>query len=569
MIPDWSRHIRSLYLSGAANQFILHGNVEDRLVLPEHEEGFALGDLHDFLTGYQLRKFDVLFTYDLGHGLRVTAMTDQGRNVLDSWPSRRGNHPLPKAPRDGILYIDHFLRYAANLRNLGPDAEGDPHAQTSANLNIGVIIRDASLVLPHRSTLGGTNYEVHSAASLVRSWSTETDFMEQNLATFLVAENLNDLHPLVGGNPRVATVAVPLPSEEELRVTLEALASRYPAALPSTPDGFARPAARLAGASLSSVEALVKERHHREAAITGETLTELKKQLVEKDCRDLIEFVEPDRSLDRVQGHDAVKNWLRQDIHLWNQDDLRALPMGYLFCGPVGTGKTFLGECLAGEAGVPVVKFRNFRDRWVGSTEGNLERIFTLLHALGRCLVFIDEADQALGSRTGNAGDSGISGRVYSMMAKEMSNPRNRGRIIWALASSRPDLIEVDLKRPGRIDVKLPLFPTINGGESYELLRMLASRQGVSLPETAHDDWAHRIPAHLTPGGAESIAVKLYRLVRTTGLDPAEAFADILADYQDPIPRDVMDFQIQLAIREASDLAFVPTVFRASGEDPS
>ena len=45
---------------------------------------------------------------------------------------------------------------------------------------------------------------------------------------------------------------------------------------------------------------------------------------------------------------------MRQDIALWSQGDLGAMPMGYLLCGPVGTGKTFLVECLAGEAGVPV-----------------------------------------------------------------------------------------------------------------------------------------------------------------------------------------------------------------------
>ena len=133
---------------------------------------------------------------------------------------------------------------------------------------------------------------------------------------------------------------------------------------------------------------------------------------------------------------------------------------GYLICGPVGTGKTFLVECLAGEAGIPVVKIKNFRDKWVGSTEGNLEKIFRLLHGLNRCYVFIDEADQALGRRDAGSNDSGLSGRVYSMFAKEMSEPSNRGRIVWVLATSRPDLIEVDLKRPGRVDVKLPLFPT-------------------------------------------------------------------------------------------------------------
>jgi hypothetical protein len=68
-----------------------------------------------------------------------------------------------------------------------------------------------------------------------------------------------------------------------------------------------------------------------------------------------------------------------------------------------------------------------------------------LLHALGRCFVFIDEADQALGKRDSGPNDSGPSGRVYSMIAKEMSDSQNRRKIVWVLATSRPNLIEVDL----------------------------------------------------------------------------------------------------------------------------
>ena len=92
---------------------------------------------------------------------------------------------------------------------------------------------------------------------------------------------------------------------------------------------------------------------------------------------------------------------------------------------------------------------KNFRDKWVGSSEGKLEKIFRLIRALGRCYVFIDEADQALGRRDSASGDSSVGGRIYSMLAEEMGSSTNRGRVIWVLASSRPDLIEVDLKRPG------------------------------------------------------------------------------------------------------------------------
>jgi SpoVK/Ycf46/Vps4 family AAA+-type ATPase len=247
---------------------------------------------------------------------------------------------------------------------------------------------------------------------------------------------------------------------------------------------------------------------------------------------------------------------------LWRKNDLQAMPKGYLLCGPVGTGKTFMVECLAGEAGVPVVKLKNFRDKWVGSTEGNLEKIFRLLDALGRSYVFVDEADQAIGRRDSGADDSGISGRVYSMLAEQMGSSSSRGKLIWILASSRPDLIEVDLKRPGRVDVKIPLFPTTDARESFELIRTLCRRRQLDI---AADEFAAlnaQLPLMLTPGSAETLAVKIYRMVRTESKTPAQALRACLTDYQNPVPLEVLNFQVEIAVKEASDLEFVPARFR-------
>ena len=152
----------------------------------------------------------------------------------------------------------------------------------------------------------------------------------------------------------------------------------------------------------------------------------------------------------------------------------------------------------------------------VGSSEGDLEKIFRLIHALGRCYVFIDEADQALGRRDSSSGDSGVGGRIYSMLAEEMGNSANRGRVIWVLASSRPDLIEVDLKRPGRADVKIPLFPTTTPREGFDLLRMLCAKRGLAIAEDSFPSLESRIPSLLTPGAAEVLVMRVYRQVRTS-----------------------------------------------------
>jgi hypothetical protein len=148
------------------------------------------------------------------------------------------------------------------------------------------------------------------------------------------------------------------------------------------------------------------------------------------------------------------------------------------------------------------------------------------------------------------------------MLAEEMGSSTSRGEVIWILASSRPDLIEVDLKRPGRVDVKIPLFPTTNARESFDLLRMLCLRRQVSLGEVEYEAVRGVMPLLLTPGAAEALSVKVYRFVRTENKSPLDALQSALIDYQNPVPLETLQAQISIAVREASDLEFVPQQFR-------
>jgi hypothetical protein len=402
------------------------------------------------------------------------------------------------------------------------------------------------------------NYDLHALASVWQSWASEANLASHGQAVFLLSENLTGLHPLVANHPSVADIEVPLPSTKELNGVMETLAPTCSKAVASINERLPWAAARLRGATGSAVEDLLLRRHYDDRPLAENDFSALKKQLVERDCAGLIKFVEPDRSLDGVIGLDIAKEWLKLDLDLWRRDELEAMPMGYLFCGPVGTGKTYLAECLAGEAGIPVVTLKNFRDRWVGSTEANLEKIFSLLHALDRCMVFIDEADQALGKRAGGSGDSGVSSRVYSMIAKEMSNPRNRGKLVWILASSRPDLIEVDLKRPGRIDVKIPIFPATEPAETLLLLRALSGKRGLKLPDEDWQKLSPLLPELLTPGGAEALAVKAVRLVKTKTHAPFQAMEHILSSSLPPVPFETLKAQMRLAVKEATESEFVP-----------
>lgn len=539
-VPHWLDELRLAYESGAHGQFVLYGNVADRFPLDGR-----LVSLTRYLDARLLATFDIVFLYDPGNGLSLL----RGGERFAQWPAAEKIQPWPHDPREAVQLISRYLRYRANLRALG---RGDSE-------HVAVILRGAELVLP-ASRQG--DFATASLASLVRDWAAEPPFADMAFVSLLLADNLNDLHPLVANNPRSDRVQVPLPDAASLQQCLAQLRVDHPAAFASEDNDTVQ---ALAGVSLSALASLVKRRAHEGKVLGAQDWIEAKKQLVENDSAGLVEFIESKRTLDDYHAQEALKVWLRQDMALWQAADLRALPKGYIFCGPVGTGKTYLVECLAGEAGVPVVKLKNFRDRWVGSSEGNLEKIFRLIRGLGRCIVFIDEADQTLGKRDGGSGDSGLSGRIYSMIAQEMGDADNRGKVIWILASSRPDLIEVDLKRPGRVDVKIPLLPSTTVEESAALLKALLKRFDLTLEQA--ELVKLDLPLLLTPGAAEALAVKVYRQVRTSQLSALAALKQCLQGYQPPVAEQVLRQQMILAIREATDMAFVPETLRQLAQE--
>jgi ATPase family associated with various cellular activities (AAA) len=546
-LPAWAQSLVERYESNAANQFLLYGNIADSVSL-QTPSGPRLGALSEFLLSALLARFDVVLSYDLGNGIRI----EKGAELFSKWPAFQESQKDWKTPRPAIETLTRYFRYCANLARLNQPAP-----------QVGCIIKNADLLIPPSS---GLDYNLNALASLIRDWSNDSLLTSHALATFLLTENINDLHPLIVNNPRTARVRIDLPTVPQIGEALQQLSATYPIAMSEAGKDLANTAAQLAGTTLCALENIVKTKQHRREPLDSTDLAKIKKELVENDTNGLIEFLQTQRTLNDVYGLDSIKTWLRQDIALWRKNDTAALPKGYLLCGPVGTGKTYLVECLAGEAAVPVVKMKNFRDKWVGSSEGNLEKIFRLIHALGRCYVFIDEADQSLGRRDSSSGDSGVSGRIYSMLAEEMGSSSNRGSVIWILASSRPDLIEVDLKRPGRVDVKIPLFPTSTKQESFDLFRMLLKKRGIDLPENSFAALEMYVPLLLTPGAAEALAVKIYRLVRTSNLKLDEVMLSSLREYQNPVAVDVMQFQIGLAVAEASDLEFVPALFRPTAK---
>ena len=551
-LPAWAEDMRDLFRSGASAQFVLHGSVFDAVPV----DGRRLS-LPAFLEEVMFASYDVVLRYDRSRGVRATRGAADWAEWLQSSLGREANTlSLLREPGSALEIVDRYLLRTLNLQAIAAEGSRAPR-------RIAVVVEFAEFVVPRGDALqlGGP-----FAANVVKvlGWANDPAIVQANIVSVLISEGLHDLNSLVVENPHASALHIPLPNEAAMTDYVRSLAAtEFPTMAADSDVPIEALGARLTGLSRVGARTAIALALRNGRKITAAWLAGIKKEMIERECQGLLEFIESPFTLDHVAGLDEVKAWLREDATLLRRGALHTLPMGYLIAGRIGTGKTFIVQCWAGELGIPCVVFKNFRDRWVGATESNLEKIFAVLRALGQVVVFVDEADQAAGKRESGDGDSGLSGRVYSMLAKEMSDTRNRGRIIWVFATSRPDLLEVDLKRQGRLDVHIPLFPPETAAERRALLLAIARKLKFPLADAdlpPLDD--------VTELGGHELEGVLVRALRIHELapEPKLALKDVLAE----VLRDVrpnphtrkLEYMDLVAVKECTDARFLPPRFR-------
>jgi AAA+ superfamily predicted ATPase len=469
--PGWAERLGDAYLAGTSCVFLLHGNVRD--LVPVAPPGAAQADLidawgtvSDFLARELFGRWDIVLSYDVGKGLRPLAGSDPARlRTMAQWLSERaGSAPSwPRDPDAAIAMIDAILE-----RNLI-----DPPEQRK---RIAVVLDYASYLVP--SGEGGSR---SAASRLVRilSWASNPLLRRVNVAIVLIAESLADVHPRLVTSAAVTAIEVSMPGHAERERF--ALATATAAGMPAAQDAAVRRMAAVSGGlTLESLRSVITLAARDGSAPDGAEFAARKKDLVERSCQGLVEFIEPELTLDAVAGHAEAKNRLESDARAIRRGHFETAPMGYLICGPVGTGKSFISECYAGTVGIPCAVLKNFRSKYVGETEGNLEHALGVLRSLGPVVIVVDEADAALGNRE-STGDSGTSGRVFSMIARQMGDTRYRGKIVWMLLTSRPDRLPIDLKRQGRAEVHIPLFYPHDQAEMDAMFVAMARKARVKL----------------------------------------------------------------------------------------
>jgi len=502
-LPLWAETLRQKYLAGEAAVFVLYRNVFDR-----YRAGDDYRTLQPFLSEVLLRdNKQNIFELSIDRGVRVIQGGSAGERA-ELYRHLEGK----------------------GLSGIFESLERQMREQRSSAL----LIPYAGTIFP-AAELHFLSLDERGAFTALHRWSLDAEFADRDNVVILVSESLADLSPALLTNPRVVAIELPMPDQPSRLAAIRHYAPAMPPAeagelagqtaglrliqlasivASEAPQGMSHGQRRALIAGLLQGSPQAEERAEKLAAITagmtpveirqivdptrtlpvsddpaGEVLAvvrQRKRELIEKECAGLIEFIEPRHGLETVGGNEHIKGELLDIARLIQSGDRTRAPMGLLAVGPMGAGKTFVIKAFLKEAGLSGVALKNFRSKWVGSTEANLERVLATVKAMGPIALVIDEGDRSFG-RQGDDADGGTSSRVIARLKEFMSDPENRGQVLFILMTNRPDKLDTDIKRPGRLDRKIPFFYAENASERAAVISAVCARYRVPLevPEDA------------------------------------------------------------------------------------
>ena len=356
LLPAWAETVRARYLAGEASVFVLYRNVFDRYLV----DGKA-PSMVDFLAGVLLKgNKERLFEISVDRGLRVLS------GIAADEKSALYEHLEAKGMPGILASVERRLR---------------------EHRSNGVLIPYAGTVIP----AGDPQFlsvDDRSAQTTLHRWSLDDEINANDNVIILICESLSEISPALLTNPRVSAVEVPVPDLAERERAIRHYAPRMPAeqlrqmaeqtaglrviqlagiVAGEGGQGLNQEERRRLIAGLLSGQPQAEERADRLAGITaGMTPEEIrqmvdptrplpdsaspqeemlalvrrrKRELIEKECAGLIEFIEPKHGLSVVGGNEGIKAELMEIARAIRSGERARCPMGLLAVGRWGRAR--------------------------------------------------------------------------------------------------------------------------------------------------------------------------------------------------------------------------------------
>lgn len=552
--PKFATNIIEKYLSSQSNIFILYGNIKD--IYPVSIGKYV--SLTEFLVDALIKPNRpaaprIVVEYDPAEGISFWNPQDM-RLMAEEIGAERLDRIIAASKRDvlrGVALLREFSRInimAPCNENMGNENKGEEIRKDFA-----FIVKHGEAVAPGSS--GDVSLESERLKGItVENWFQDSEFVASSDIVFLTSETLSGVSDRIIGLPYVSAVSVERPSQLERKNYIDYLMDKEDPDLSSDTELIA---ASSAGLTLLSIGQIFRRAAFSKIPVTPSLLFEKTKEIIEKELEGYIEFPRIEHDFNDVIGATKLLKKLRELKKCLLSGDRDLAPVGILVPGANGVGKTYIYKALARECQWVAVVLKNIRGQYVGQTEKNWERIRSVLEAMSSVMVLYDEADTEIGGRGAQTHD--VDRRLFGRILSMMSDPHNRGKIVWILITARPDRLAPDIKRAGRAGEHLPVFGH-EGYERKEFLMLALERAGArkDVFSESQIDELLELTIDYYPSDFDQLLTELRRRRYMDGdLTPGS----VLDEAQDFIPPDIArqrEFQELLAVLECTSRELLP-----------
>ncbi|KAI0695674.1 AAA-domain-containing protein [Cerioporus squamosus] len=262
---------------------------------------------------------------------------------------------------------------------------------------------------------------------------------------------------------------------------------------PSAPLNYTALATQTEGYSVTDLKDLVARAVHRAAirssqlpddsqqtTLTAADFASAQVDFVPHSLRD-VKLQKSDIAWADIGGLRETKLVLRETLEwptkygpIFAQSPLR-LRSGLLLYGYPGCGKTLLASAVAKECGLNFISIKGpeLLNKYIGASEKSVRDLFERASAAKPCVLFFDEFDSIAPKRGHDS--TGVTDRVVNQMLTQMDGAEGLDGVYVLAATSRPDLIDSALLRPGRLDKSL-LCDMPSAEERKEILEALSRK---------------------------------------------------------------------------------------------
>lgn len=290
-------------------------------------------------------------------------------------------------------------------------------------------------------------------------WISDLEFQSGRDMVILLAESRSLLYERISSLPQLGEIAVANPGYTD---RLDFIVHYY-STLPEQERVTVRSelndlAFFSAGLSLQALLQALREAGAGEGgADIDDVLRKVDEYIKYKLGAGIVSYRKPRHNLSSVVGYGYLRDFLASEFMPRVADNSLDALAGAAICGPIGSGKRYIFEAVAGELGIMVLVLRKISSVHFSQSSLIFERLRRFLDALPKVMVFIEEADThfGMGRKGAELKEHRLASKIQALMADESL----RGKICWLLMTSRVDRLSPELRRHGRVgDLIIPLL---------------------------------------------------------------------------------------------------------------